>query len=566
MKPWIPFAGIVLLGLASVVGSERRKLDVPASPAGLLYLVADSEQELTRMPVRFARISDEEEIRIGNELAQSYASREEQPATPEASTVERYLTRVGSQVARNAHRRLPYRFHYIPGSYFINAFALPGGHVYVGGGLLELMDSEDELAAVIGHEIEHIDHYHCADRVQHQHALRKIPLGGLLNLPIEVFEAGYSKDQELEADREGTRLAVEAGYAASGSIRMFESFGRLYEEYQTRAKTPQEELSRVAQQTLEGYFRSHPLPSERIAQVQRMIASEGWTLRPERDLAVAYIFWTARARRALDARLYGQAEQLANRSLRLKPDQPKAFQVLALAQFAQANFSGAAVAYHETLEIDNPLHSEMIAAYVQALAAEDRRGALAVFERWAESIKGEKPQEVDVAAAGLALLAGNPEAARKLEIGLKHNGDVQGPAWMGELGWWYYLDGNYPEAVALLSVALQQRPGDIKLALPLAWALIEVLRYGDALQTLEGSSGEPGIQPETAMARAVTRWQAQEHDQALLDFGVALGEQPEWGNSSWVKALYSPLVAQSIQEMQAERERRRQKTRVSAGR
>jgi tetratricopeptide (TPR) repeat protein len=137
---------------------------------------------------------------------------------------------------------------------------------------------------------------------------------------------------------------------------------------------------------------------------------------------------------------------------------------------------------------------------------------------------------------------------------------------MGELGWWYYLDGNYPEAVVLLSVALQQRPGDIKLALPLAWALIEVLRYGDALQTLEGTSPEHGIQPEIAMARAVARWQAQEHDQALLDFGVSLGEQPEWGNSSWVKALYSPLVAQSIQEMQAERERRRQKTRVSAAR
>ena len=109
----------------------------------------------------------------------------------------------------------------------INAFALPGGHVYVGAGLLALMDSEDELAAVIGHEIEHIDHYHCAERVQQEQALRKIPLGGLVALPIELFEAGYSKDQELEADREGTRLAVQAGYSANGAIRMFETFERL---------------------------------------------------------------------------------------------------------------------------------------------------------------------------------------------------------------------------------------------------------------------------------------------------------------------------------------------------
>ena len=201
------------MAIASVVVSERRKVDVPPSPAALLYLVADTEQELTRMPVTFTRMSDEDEIRIGDQLAGVYVNRQQSGKTPEVGIVERYITRVGEQVGRNAHRKLPYKFHYIPGSYFINAFALPGGHVFVGGGLLELMDSEDELAAVIGHEIEHIDHYHCAERVQRELALRQLSaLGDLIALPIEVFEAGYSKDQELEADREGTRLAVQAGY------------------------------------------------------------------------------------------------------------------------------------------------------------------------------------------------------------------------------------------------------------------------------------------------------------------------------------------------------------------
>src|SRR5216683_7100798 len=225
MKRWILFAGIVLLGVAAVVVSEQRKVDVPASPAALLYLVADTEQELTRMPVSFARMSDAGEVRIGDELARSYATREERGDTAEAAIVGHYLARVGSELASHAHRKLPYKFHYIPTSTFLNAFALPGGHVYVGGGLLSLMDSEDELAAVIGHEIEHIDHYHCADRAQQEQALRKIPLGGLVALPIEVLEAGYSKDQEHEADREGTRLAFQAGYSANGAIRMFEAFG-----------------------------------------------------------------------------------------------------------------------------------------------------------------------------------------------------------------------------------------------------------------------------------------------------------------------------------------------------
>jgi predicted Zn-dependent protease len=566
MKRWITFAGIVLLGIASVVVNERRKVEVPASPAALLYLVADTEQELTRMPVSFTRMSDAEEIRIGNELARSYASREERENTPEGAIVERYVTRVGEQVARDAHRKLPYKFHYLSSPYLINAFALPGGHVYVGGGLLELMDSEDELAAVIGHEIEHVDHYHCAERVQREQALRKIPLGGLVALPIEVFEAGYSKDQELEADREGTRLAVETGYSASGAIRMFETFGRLYEEYQAKAKTPQEELSQVAQQTLQGYFRSHPLPSERIAQVRTLIASEGWTARPERDLAVAYIFWTAKARKALDARQYPQAEQLANQSLRLRTDQPKAFQVLALTQFAQGNFSGAAAAYRKILEIDNTSHPEIIGVYAQALAAADRKSALGEFRQWTLSIKSEKPREVDVAAAGLALLAGDSEPDRRLSAELKQSGDVQASKWTGELGWWHYMGGDYQKAVELLSEATQQRPGDAKLTLQLAWALIEIRRYGDALQKLESIVYEQRIESEESMVRAAARWQAQEQDQALRDFSVALGGQPEWGNSIWVKALYSPLVGQSIQEMQSERERRKQKARAAASR
>ncbi|MGH9642574.1 MAG: M48 family metalloprotease, partial [Terriglobales bacterium] len=375
MKRWILLAGILLLAIASIVESERRKLDVPPSPSALLYLVADTEQELTRMPVSFTRMSDAEEIHIGDELAKYYASGESPETTPENTIIEHYLRRVGEQVARNAHRRLPYKFHYLPNSYLINAFALPGGHVFVGGGLLAIMDSEDELAAVLGHEIEHIDHYDCSERVQREQALRKLPLGGLIAIPIEVFEAGYNKDQELQADRDGTKLAVEAGYSANGAVRMFETFARLYEEYEGRAKTPQEELSRVALQTLEGYFRSHPLPSERIAQVQRLIANEGWTARPERDLAVAYIFWTAKAQSALAAKKYPQAEQLALQSLRLRPDQPKALQALALARFAQVNFAGAAEAYRKILEIDKTSHPEIIAGYAQALAAADRRSA-----------------------------------------------------------------------------------------------------------------------------------------------------------------------------------------------
>ena len=67
------------------------------------------------------------------------------------------------------------------------------------------------------------------------------------------------------------------------AIRMFEVFARLQQEYAGADKTPQDEAVRVAQQTLEGYFRSHPIPAERIAQIQKLIASENWGVRAERD-------------------------------------------------------------------------------------------------------------------------------------------------------------------------------------------------------------------------------------------------------------------------------------------
>jgi predicted Zn-dependent protease len=218
-------------------------VEVRVSPAALLYFIADTEWELSRLPVSFTRLSDQEEIDAGNRLARSYSLDDLRNLPPEqkqqAQIVADYVTRVGLRVAARAHRKLPYKFHYIPDTNLVNAFALPGGHVFIGAGLIELMDTEDELVAVLGHEIEHIDHYHCAERVQLEARLRRVPRGELLAIPAMVFEAGYSKDQELEADREGTRLAVWASYSPMGAIRMFEAFDRLYQEYVRHAKSPQ---------------------------------------------------------------------------------------------------------------------------------------------------------------------------------------------------------------------------------------------------------------------------------------------------------------------------------------
>jgi predicted Zn-dependent protease len=559
MKRWVALAGILILGVAAMVVTERRKVDVGASPEALLNFVADGERDLTRMPMRFTRMPDEEEIRIGNELANSYLEGQGKPPEEDVM-VSDDLTRVGEQVASHAHRKLPYKFHYIAQQGMVNAFAVPGGHVFVGAGLLALMDSEDELAAVLGHEIEHIDHYHCAERVQWEQAMRRIPLGGLISLPMQVFEAGYTKDQELEADREGTRLAVESGYSANGAIRMFETFARLFQENQSAAKTPQDEAARVAQEALEGYFRSHPLPSERIAQVQKLIASERWNVPAERDLKVAFIFETAKAQDALRTGKYEQAEELANQSLRLRPDQPKALNVVGLSQFTLADFSGAAETFRKILQIE-PSNGEVITSFARALAASNPKSAASEFDRWEAGITGAKRPEVEVAGAGLALLSGKGESAKRLESALQQSGGAQASEELGDLGWWHYLAGDYPRAVELLALAVQRIPDAGKWRLRLAWAEIEVRRYSDALQMLDGPV--PGTESETTMARAVARWRAEEKDQAMKEFEEAFdGAKAVWENSRLIKALYSPMTAQSIVEMNDEFERRRKKAKT----
>jgi beta-barrel assembly-enhancing protease len=563
MTRWMALSTLVLLGVAAIWVSERRKVDVAAGPSALLYLIGDTEQELTRMPVSFTKMSDKEEIDIGNRMAASYDLGREVKKDAEVMEVESYLDQVGSRLAARAHRRLQYKFHYIADDGFINAFALPGGHVYVGAGLMAMMDSEDELAAVVGHEMEHIDHYHCAERVQQEKALRKIPLGGLMGLPIELFEAGYSKDQELEADREGTRLAVESGYSANGAIRMFETFQRLYEEYHARIRTPQDELARVATETLEGYFRSHPLPSERIAQIQKMIASQNWQAHAERELAVGYVFWTKKAERVLEAKHYPQAQQSALRSLEIRAAQPKALLVLARAQFGQADFAGAAGSYRRLLDLDAS-GSDNARSYAQALAAADRRTAAAKFQQWMDDMKGGAPQDLEVLSAGLALLAGDTAQAKSVEAKARGSEGIDwAPKWLGELGWWYYVAGEHARAAELINEAIQLRPGDAMLTTQKAWALIEDRRLSDALDSLQSTYGNGNFQRDRQMAQAVVYWLSHQTDSAVGDYRAAIDLQPEWNNPRWVEALYSRLVSASVKEMQAEVERRR-KLRLAA--
>ena len=154
------------------------------------------------------------------------------------------------------------------------------------------------------------------------------------------------------------------------------------------------------------------------------------------------------------------------------------------------------------------------------------------------------------------MLAGDVASARQFEADLRGNADGWAPDYLGELGWWYYLGGDYARAAELLDGAVQQRPGDVKHWVRRAWTQIEIQRYSDAIQTVNALYVQ-GLQDERTMTTAVANWQARETDNALRNFDFAIAARPEWDNANWVKVLYSPLVARSVGEMKAERERQK---------
>jgi predicted Zn-dependent protease len=257
---------ILLAAGAALYFAQHRDARDAVSANAVVDVAADLQRDVTRVPMRVTRLSDANEVRIGDELARRYGL-SNALQTPEMSSAQDYINRLGARVAAAARRKLD----------LTNAFALPGGHVVVGLGLINQMKSEDELAFVLAHEIEHIDHYHAVERVQIEAQLHKVSLdafAALAQIPLSLWQAGYSKDEEFEADREGLLLVASAGYSPRGAIDLLTRFVQLDREYVIHADTPTGEFSQLAIEGLMGYFRSHPPASERLARVKTLIIEE----------------------------------------------------------------------------------------------------------------------------------------------------------------------------------------------------------------------------------------------------------------------------------------------------
>jgi predicted Zn-dependent protease len=183
-----------------------------------------------------------------------------------------YINRVGRSISQQADPRgIPYTF-YIVNSDVVNAFSIPGGYVYVNRGLIERASNASELAGVLSHEIGHVVERHSINQMakaQNANNLLGVVYGVLLQrnpgtleqigvqgLGTAVF-AGFSRNDEREADRDGVIFTMRAGYNPLGLATMFQ---KLVDEQKTNP-------SRVSQ-----FFATHPMAQERITNVRAQIA------------------------------------------------------------------------------------------------------------------------------------------------------------------------------------------------------------------------------------------------------------------------------------------------------
>lgn len=215
----------------------------------------------------FFSISERDEIAIGRQAAVKV---EQQLQLLRDDVVQSYITQLGLELARaSARPHLPWRFRVIRDQ-SINAFALPGGFVYVHSGVLTAANSEAELAGVLAHEIGHIEGFH--HKAQIERAMRYQFGLGILGAVLgqgkgadyaliagRLLAAGeltkYSRAAERDADRRGVALLYRVGFDPLAMSRFLQQLLRLEQE--------QRDL-------LSDFFASHPAAGERVATTRTM--------------------------------------------------------------------------------------------------------------------------------------------------------------------------------------------------------------------------------------------------------------------------------------------------------
>lgn len=222
-------------------------------------------------------ISEQEEIALGKQTDEDIKALYGIYSDPDLNA---YVQRIGQSMAPLTHRpHLEYHFAVLD-TPVVNAFAAPGGYIYVTRGILAMMNSEAELAVVLGHELGHVNARHSVTKLS-QLMLAQLGLGvasaisetfaklsGAASIGIQLLFLKFSRDDEREADTLGVEYSRKGGYDPGEMISFFGSLERLGD------------LS--GGQSLPGFLSTHPLTSERIQKTEEMLMESDKQLKHEK--------------------------------------------------------------------------------------------------------------------------------------------------------------------------------------------------------------------------------------------------------------------------------------------
>lgn len=213
-------------------------------------------------------VSTQQEVQMGTEYASQINA--QLPIVQDAE-INRYVNVLGDSIANLADSRgLDYHF-YVVNAAEINAFAVPGGFVYVNRGLIDRTQNLSQLAGVLGHEIGHVVRRHSVKQMEKaQGANIGVVLGctllnvcnsgaaqAAINIGGSALFAKFSRDDEREADAEGVKNVIRAGISPQGIPDMFRIL------IAERKSNPG---------AVEGWFATHPGEEERVAETEALIA------------------------------------------------------------------------------------------------------------------------------------------------------------------------------------------------------------------------------------------------------------------------------------------------------
>jgi beta-barrel assembly-enhancing protease len=213
-------------------------------------------------------VSLDQEWQLGNQMAAQVA---QQMQLSNDATAKAYLTAVGERIhATTPLADRPFTFD-IVNDPSVNAFSIPGGHIYINAGLIAQADKADELAGVVAHEISHVVARHVIKQVETQQeigAIGAILLGqnpnGLQQLLAQVIAGGamarFSRADEKEADDLGLQFMTKAGYDPHGMLDMFQKLLS---------------LEKGGNSSVTRFFADHPGTQDRINDISGKIAKMG---------------------------------------------------------------------------------------------------------------------------------------------------------------------------------------------------------------------------------------------------------------------------------------------------